>query len=263
MSTSGHIELRVEDGVAVLALNRPDVRNAIDDAMRAEFMDAIDRVGRDDAIRALVLTGNGKAFCAGGDIRSMRERMQAPAGEVAYNGWARQQRTHHAVTALHALPKPTIAAVNGASTGLGTDLAMACDFVVASAEHASFAWSYVLRGLIPDGGGMYFLPRRVGLPKAKELIFTGRSVRADEALSLGIADRVSASGTLVEDAVRWASELARGSRTAVALAKGILDQGFELSIEQVFALGSQAQAICYSSDEHRAAVEAFLAKASK
>jgi enoyl-CoA hydratase/carnithine racemase len=257
-----YVQLRTEDSVAVLTLDRPDVRNAINDDMRGELMAALERVNRDDSVRALVLTGAGKAFCAGGDIRAMQQRMQAPAGDVAYNGWARQQRTHHALTALRDLPKPTIAAVNGASTGLGTDLAMACDFVVASQPHASFAWNYVLRGLIPDGGGMYFLPRRVGLAKAKALIFTGRTVRADEAIALGVADRLSTPDALVSDAVAWARELGAGSRTSIALAKGILNQSFELQAEQVFSMGSQAQAICYTSNEHRAAVEAFLSKSA-
>ncbi|MCS6766528.1 MAG: enoyl-CoA hydratase/isomerase family protein [Candidatus Protistobacter heckmanni] len=257
-----YLQYAVEDGVALLTLNRPDVRNAINDDARAELVDALDRANRDNAVRALVLTSAGKAFCAGGDIRAMQQRMQAPAGQVAFNGWARQQRTHHAISALHTIPKPTIAAVNGASTGLGTDLAMACDFVLASEPHASFAWNYVLRGLIPDGGGMYFLPRRVGLVRAKELIFSGRTVRAPEALELGIADRLGGADTLVADALAWARELGAGSRTALALSKTILNQSFELQAEQVFGMGSQAQAICYASDEHRAAVEAFLAKSA-
>ena len=126
----------------------------------------------------------GKDFCAGGDISGMQRRMNAPAGEIAFNGWHRQQRVHHAQALLHTMPNPVIAAVNGAASGLGADTALACDFIVAS-EWASFTWSYINRGLIPDGGGMYFLPRRVGLPKAKELIFTGRQVKADEALALG------------------------------------------------------------------------------
>ena len=112
---SSSIELSVADGVATLTLNRPEVRNAMDDAMRTELMAALDQVSRDPAIKALVLTGSGKAFCAGGDIRAMQQRAQAPAGEIAFNGWSRQQRTHHAVAMLHALPKPTIAAVNGAA----------------------------------------------------------------------------------------------------------------------------------------------------
>src|SRR5690606_16445829 len=113
--SSPAISLDVTDGIGTLTLNRPHVRNAIDDAMRTELLEALDRATRDPAIRALVVTGAGSAFCAGGDIKGMKARLDAPQGEVAFNGWARQQRTHHAVTALFRLPKPTIAAVNGAA----------------------------------------------------------------------------------------------------------------------------------------------------
>jgi enoyl-CoA hydratase/carnithine racemase len=157
------------------------------------------------------------------------------------------------------MPKPVIAAVNGAASGLGADTALACDFIIAS-EWASFTWSYIHRGIIPDGGGMYFLPRRVGLPKAKELIFTGRKVDADEALALGIVDRKTSADKLVADAQAWASDVSQGSATALALSKTILNQSFELPAQQVFAQGSQAQGICYTSSEHRESVQAFLAK---
>jgi enoyl-CoA hydratase/carnithine racemase len=253
------IDLQIRDGIATLALNRPEVRNALDDATRDSLVGALDRVAIDRSIRALVLTGNGKAFCAGGDIRGMKQRAQAPAGEVAFNGWARQQRTHKAVSSLHALPVPTIAAVNGAAAGLGADLAMCCDFVVASSA-ATFAWNYVLRGLVPDGGGMYFLPRRVGLVRAKELIFSGRTVQADEAIRLGIADRLSSPDALLDDARGWAAELAQGGAEAVALSKSILDRSFELAPEDVFARGSQAQAILYTTTRHQDAIAAFLNK---
>lgn len=260
--TSNDIEVRIDAGIAIVALNRPKVRNAVNDEMRAELIAALDGLARDDTVRALVLTGNGEAFCAGGDIKAMQQRLQAPPGTVAFNGWQRQQRTHHAVTTLRAFGKPTIAAVNGAATGLGCDLALCCDFVIAS-EAASFAMTYILRGLIPDGGGMYFLPRRVGLARAKELFFTGRKVAAQEALQLGMADRISAPGDLIKDACAWADELSRGSPAALALTKSILDQSFEHGAEQTFALGSQAQAICYTTAEHRESVAAFLDKRAK
>lgn len=254
---SDAILLEADGPVAVLTLNRPAARNAIDDAMRADLMAALDHVARTDAIRALVITGAGKGFCAGGDVKSMQARLAVPPGEVALNGWRRQQRTHHAISLLHALPKPTIAAVNGAATGLGCDVALCCDFIIAS-DAARFAMTYIQRGLIPDGGGMYFLPRRVGLSRAKELIFSGRTVEPEEALRLGMIDRVTGAETLLEDARAWAVELGRGAPAALALSKSILDQTFELSVEQVFSLGSQAQAICYSSREHQDSVAAFL-----
>ncbi|KRC36078.1 enoyl-CoA hydratase/isomerase family protein [Acidovorax sp. Root219] len=259
--TTELIELNVTHGIATLTLNRPDKRNAMSDDMRTEFIAALEHVSAEKSIRALVLTGNGKGFCAGGDISGMERRMNAPTGEIAFNGWHRQQRVHHTQTLLHTMPKPTIAAVNGAASGLGADTALACDFIIAN-EWANFSWSYIHRGIIPDGGGMYFLPRRVGLPKAKELIFTGRKVDVDEALAMGIVDRKTSAQTLVVDAQAWAAELSQGSATALALGKAILDQTFEMSAQQVFAQGSQAQGICYTSTEHRDAVMAFLAKAS-
>ena len=259
--TTELIELNVTHGIATLTLNRPDKRNAMSDGMRAEFIAALEHVSAEKSIRALVLTGNGKGFCAGGDISGMERRMNAPTGEIAFNGWHRQQRVHHTQSLLHTMPKPTIAAVNGAASGLGADTALACDFIIAN-EWANFSWSYIHRGIIPDGGGMYFLPRRVGLPKAKELIFTGRRVDVDEALDMGIVDRKTSAQTLVADAQVWAADLSKGSATALALGKAILDQSFEMSAQQVFAQGSQAQGICYTSTEHREAVMAFLAKAS-
>jgi enoyl-CoA hydratase/carnithine racemase len=260
--TGSAVEVAIEQQVATVTLNRPEVRNAIDDAMRAELIATLDRLGSDDAVRAIVVTGKGKAFCAGGDIAGMQERLKAPSGEVAFNGWRRQKRTHQGIAVLHGLGKPTIAAVNGPAMGLGCDMALCCDFIMAS-EAAVFAMSFIHRGLVSDGGGLYFLPRRVGLPRAKELIFTGRSVAAKEALAIGLADRVAGSDTLLDEARTWAVELSRGSAAALALTKSILDRTFELPEEQVFALGREAQAICYTTREHQESVAAFLSKKSR
>ena len=255
-------ELTIEDKVAIVTLNRPEVRNAINDALRTEFIATLERVAADEAVRAVVLTGKGKAFCAGGDISGMKERLKAPAGEVAFNGWRRQAQTHKSVALLHGLPKPVIAAVNGAAAGLGCDMALACDFIMAS-EQAVFTMSFVKRGLVSDGGGMYFLPRRVGLARAKELIFTGRNVDAKEALAIGLADRLVPAETLVVDAAAWARELGGGSRAVVAFSKAILDRTFESAEEQVFALGREAQAVCYTTSEHQDSVSAFLNKTDR
>jgi enoyl-CoA hydratase/carnithine racemase len=256
------VELAIEDAVAVVTLNRPEVRNAINDALRAEFVSTLEKVAADQSIRAMVLTGRGKGFCAGGDISGMKERLSAPAGQVAFNGWRRQGQTHKSVALLHGLPKITIAAVNGAAAGLGCDMALACDFIVAS-EHAAFTMSFVKRGLVSDGGGMYFLPRRIGLPKAKEMIFTGRTVDAKEAVAIGLADRVTTADRLVADAAAWARELSQGSQASIAFSKAILDRTFETAEEQVFALGREAQAVCYTTSEHRDSVTAFLDKSSR
>ncbi len=259
MSESQRVQLQVENRVAVITLDRAEARNAIDDRMRAELSAIVEQVSSDDEVGAVVLTGNGSAFCAGGDISAMKARLEAPASEVAINGWRRQRRTHHLLSSVHNIDKPTIAAVNGAAAGLGCDLALCCDFVLAS-EQAAFVMSYVLRGLIPDGGGLYWLPRRVGLARAKDLIFSGRTVSAGEALAMGLADRVSSPENLLADARGWAGEMAQQPSGAIALSKSILDRTFELSAEDVFALGAQAQAISYTTSDHRKSVEAFLAR---
>jgi enoyl-CoA hydratase/carnithine racemase len=252
----------VANAVSTVTLNRPDVRNAIHDAMRAELIAVLDRIGDDDAVRALVLTGKGAAFCAGGDVAGMQRRLQEPPGDIAFNGWRRQKQTHRSITSLRQMGKPTIAAVNGAAAGLGCDIALCCDFIMAS-QSAFFVMSFIHRGLVPDGGGLYFLPRRVGLARAKELIFTGRRVKADEALRIGLADRIAADANLVTEAREWAAELAGGSPLALALSKSILDRTFELTDEQAFALAREAQAICYTSTAHRESVAAFLAKTDR
>src|SRR5437588_5557402 len=227
MDSGRRVELTIDSssGVAVVTFNRPEVRNAIDDATRAELQELLDRAVDDPEIKALVLTGKGPAFCAGGDISAMQRRLGAPPGQLGGSGWLRQRRLHATVTALHTLEKPTLAAVNGAAAGLGMDLALCCDFIVAS-EQAFFTMSYLQRGLIPDGGGLYFLPRRVGLPRAKELIFSARRVMPDEALKIGMADRVVPHRLLIASAVEWAAELGGGNSSALALSKAIIDQTF-------------------------------------
>lgn len=254
-----HILVSLTNGVATITLNRPELRNALNDEMRAELIAAFDWADASREVRAVILTGAGKGFCSGGDIGGMRARLDAPAGEVAFNGWKRQKQTHRGVGVIRNLSKPVIAAVNGAAFGLGLDMALACDFIIV-AEGAKLSMSFIRRGLVSDGGGMYFLPRRVGLSKAKELILTGRVVEPEEALSIGMVDRIAAPEALLAEAQAWAEELSQGSPAAVALTKAILDQTFESTADEIFTLGREAQAICYTSAEHRASVEAFLNK---
>lgn len=262
MSAAEFITVSHQNGIARITLNRPDVRNAINDQMRAELIAAFEAAGADKSVRGVILTGAGKGFCSGGDIGGMRARLDAPAGDVAFNGWKRQQSTHRGVAVIHGLSKPVIAALNGAAFGLGLDMALACDFIIA-AEGAKMSMSFVKRGLVSDGGGMYFLPRRVGLSKAKELILTARVLETDEALRIGMIDRVAAPDALLDEAQAWAEELTIGSPAAVALTKAIIDKTFESTDEQVFALGREAQAICYTTAEHRKSVEDFLNKSGK
>tara|TARA_R110000751_G_scaffold292626_1_gene399958 strand:+ start:3617 stop:4417 length:801 start_codon:yes stop_codon:yes gene_type:complete len=262
MNAFDYISVTHNDGIATITLNRPDVRNAINDDMRAELISAFTAADTDKSVRAIILTGAGKGFCSGGDIGGMRARLDAPGGEVAFNGWKRQKSTHKGVAAIHGVSKPVIAAVNGAAFGLGLDMALSCDFIIA-AEGAKMSMSFIKRGLVSDGGGMYFLPRRVGLSKAKELIFSARIVEPDEALSIGMIDRIAPADDLLVQAHAWAKELTIGSATAVALTKEIIDKTFERSDEEIFAMGRQAQAVCYTTAEHRKSVEDFLNKVSK
>ncbi|GIG92007.1 enoyl-CoA hydratase/isomerase family protein [Plantactinospora endophytica] len=247
----------VDGPVATVTLNRPAVRNAIDDATRAALIGALARVGEEPEVRVVILTGAGTAFCAGGDIRAMEQRLAAPPGEVAIRGWQRQHGTYALTAGLHRLDQVTIAAVNGPAAGLGMDLALACDFIVADSA-ASFVASFVLRGLIPDGGSMYHLPRRVGPQRAKELLLSGRRVDAAEALEIGLVDQLSAPGAALGHAVDYAARFTGRSRPALMLAKSIINRSFESSLDQIASLGSQAQAICYTTDAHRDSVRSFL-----
>ncbi|MDX6421147.1 MAG: hypothetical protein QOG28_5767 [Trebonia sp.] len=243
--------------VAVLTLNRPKARNALDDAMRETLRAELEALAADEDVRVIVLTGAGSAFCAGGDIKSMRQRLEQPAGQVAVRGWRRQQQTAAFITTLANIGQVTIAAVNGPAMGLGLDVALACDFIVAAPE-AQFAASFVKRGLVPDGGGLYTLPRRIGLQLTKELIYSGRTVGAEEALRIHLADRLAEPGNLLAAAHAFAAQFTENSRPAIALMKSIVSRTFETPFELIAAQGRGAQAISYTTDEHRASVEQFL-----
>jgi 2-(1,2-epoxy-1,2-dihydrophenyl)acetyl-CoA isomerase len=247
----------VADSVAVLTLNRPQARNAINEGMRETLRMELETLSTDQEVRAIILTGAGSAFCAGGDIKGMQQRLEQPSGQVAIGGWRRQQRTAALIAALVGAEQITIAAVNGPAMGLGMDLALACDFIVAAPE-ARFAASFVKRGLIPDGGGMYFLPRRIGLQITKELIYSGRTVDAEEAVRIHLADRLAEPGRLLPAAQAFAAEFVGNSRSAIALMKSIVSRTFETPFELITAQGRGAQAISYTSDEHRESIKRFL-----
>ncbi|HEX7160953.1 MAG TPA: enoyl-CoA hydratase/isomerase family protein [Trebonia sp.] len=243
--------------VAVLTLNRPKARNALDDGMRETLRQELESLSAEPDVRVIVLTGAGSAFCAGGDIKGMRQRLEQPPGQVAYRGWRRQQQTGAFIATLANLGQVTIAAVNGPAMGLGLDVALACDFIVAAPE-AQFAASFVKRGLVPDGGGLYTLPRRIGLQLTKELIYSGRTVGAEEALRIHLADRLAGPGKLLEDTRAFAAQFTENSRSAIALMKSVVNRTFETPFELIAAQGRSAQAISYTTDEHRASVEQFL-----
>lgn len=242
--------------IAVLTLDRQHARNAIDDRMRHELRLAVDHLA-DGAYRGVVLTGAGSAFCAGGDIRGMQDRIDQ-GDRVGEIGWRRQRELHETLEKLYALDKPTLAAVNGPAIGLGLDVALTCDFVWA-AESAVLASSFIARGLVPDGGGMYHLPRRVGLSTAKDLVYSGRSVTAARAESIGLVDRVIPDAELVDTAVSYLQELAVHPATAQAMAKSVLNRALESDLGEINVLAGQVQAFCYASPDHLDSVRGFLA----
>jgi enoyl-CoA hydratase/carnithine racemase len=250
--------LAIEESIATLTLNRPKVRNAIDDQMRVDLAAAVDHLSGDRSIRGLILTGAGQVFCSGGDIKGMQQRLDqgARAGEL---GWWRQKEFHETLTRLFHLGCPTLAAVNGPAFGLGLDVAMTCDFVWLASD-TQVAANFVRRGLVSDGGGFFHLPRRVGLAKAKELFYSGRAVHAKEALEIGLVDKLVAEEDLLGAAHNYLKQFAEHPGTAQAMAKGILNRTFELGFEQVNMIASEAQAYCYSSADHQESVREFFAE---
>ena len=256
-NTESAVLCEVTGPVAVLTLNRPKARNALDDITRETLRAELEALHANPDVRVIILTGAGSAFCAGGDIKGMRQRLEQPPGQVAVRGWRRQQQTAAFITTLANIGQVTIAAVNGPAMGLGLDVALACDFIIAAPE-AQFAASFAKRGLVPDGGGLYTLPRRIGLQLTKELIYSGRTVGAEEALRIHLADRLAASGDLLAETLAFAAQFTENSRSAIALMKSIVARTFETPFELISAQGRAAQAISYTTDDHRTAVEQFL-----
>jgi 2-(1,2-epoxy-1,2-dihydrophenyl)acetyl-CoA isomerase len=240
------IILEKEKGIATLYLNRPDVLNAIDNKMRLELLSALEDVELDNEIRVLTITGKGTAFCAGGDIKAMSkaERMVKP---------------HPIILKMMNLEKPIIAAVNGVAAGAGCNLAMAADIVIAS-NKASFVQSFVRIGLVPDWGGLYFLPRRVGIAKAKELMFTADRISAEEAERIGLINKVVPEKEFEDFVKEFSQKLLRGAPIPVAMIKKILNVSQSAEIDTVLSLEYQGQTICRGTEDHREGISAFKEK---
>lgn len=240
------IILEKESGVATLSLNRPDVLNAINNAMRRELLAALEDVEADDEVKVLVLTGKGKAFCSGGDVKGMGtgERMIKP---------------HPIILKMVNLEKPVISAVNGVAAGGGCNLAMAADIIIAS-EKASFIQSFVKIGLVPDWGGMFFLPRLVGIYKAKELMLTGERISATEAERIGMVNKVVPDKEFQDFVKEYSGRLAKGAPKSMAMIKKTLNVTQNADIDTVLALEYQAQTICRETADHKEGIAAFREK---
>ncbi len=246
-----------KNGIATLTLNRPERLNALGDTLREDLQDAVTHASEDSNVRVIVVTGAGKGFCAGGDVKAMNERREQGAERPLLEKVAPgRDRT---VLALRDSPKPVIAAVNGAAAGAGMNLALACDIRLASTA-AKFAQAFVKRGLHPDWGGTYFLPRVVGLAKAAELIWTGEIVDAEEALRLGIVSAVHPPEELMAAAHALAGKIAAGPPIAIRLAKRSIYHNLECDLRQALEFETFAQNICFETEDAREGIRAFVEK---
>ena len=247
----------VKDGIATLTLNRPERLNALGDTLREDLLDGVTRAAQDAEVRVIVLTGAGKGFCSGGDVKAMSERKESGSGRPVMEKVAPgRDRT---VQALRDAPKPVIAAVNGAAAGAGFNLALCCDIRLASTA-AKFSQAFVKRGLHPDWGGTYFLPRVVGTAKACELIFTGAIIDADEALELGIVSAVHAPEELMPAALALARKIADGPPIAIRLAKRGIYHNLECDLRQALEYETFAQNICFDTEDAAEGIRAFVDK---
>ncbi|MCK7467973.1 MAG: enoyl-CoA hydratase-related protein [Desulfosudis oleivorans] len=252
-------ELLVErDGnVEVITLNRPEMLNALTSGMVKGLGDLFEEAQADDSIRAVLLTGAGKAFSTGADLTgkgSARNDAHTALGmRISTFGYSRM------VSSIWALEKPVVCAVNGTAAGASCNLALSCDMVLA-ADSAKFIQVFVRRGLIPDGGGTYFLPRLVGLPKAKELMFLGEDLRAEKALELGLIYKVVPAEKLMEKAMELAQRLANGPTRAIGMIKSMLNKSFDSDIMTALEREASLQGIAASTSDFIEGVTSFLQK---
>ncbi|MEU1815402.1 enoyl-CoA hydratase-related protein [Streptomyces roseifaciens] len=258
-----------DNGVSWITLNRPEVMNAIAPEQRELLISQLSEASADPAVRAVVITATGAAFCAGADLRATASSAMDPAvpgvsaasvssgrlpGDVARTIRRGAQRL---VAAVLDCEKPVIAAVNGTAAGLGAHLALACDLVLA-AESATFVEVFVRRGLVPDGGGAYLLPRLVGPQRAKELMFFGDALTAAEAERMGLVNRVVAGAGLTATARSWAERLATGPTRALALTKQLVNASLDSDRAAAFAAEAAAQEINMTTEDAREGVKSFL-----
>lgn len=245
-----------EDTVLKVELNRPERLNALTPTMLEAIGRELFNASQDDSVRAVLITGRGRAFCSGADLFGAggRDDAATPVGmRLSVQLYASMIRS------IVELEKPVIAAVNGDAAGAGCNLALACDIIVASQE-ARFMEIFVRRGLVVDAGGTFFLPRIVGLIRAKEIMFTGRPVGAEEALELGMVTEVVSHGEVMEKAMEWAKKLASGPTRSLGMIKRLINSSFENDLTTALELEASYQGIAVSTADVAEGVTAFLQK---
>lgn len=250
-----HILYDTDQGVARITLNRPDVLNSINRAMAAEVRQALSSAGADPAVRAVLLTGSGRAFCAGQDLAEAvpKEGPAPDLGDIVARGYNPIVRT------IRQLDKPVVCAVNGVAAGAGANLAFACDFVIAASD-ASFIQSFSKIGLVPDTGGTFVLPRLIGIARATALMMLADKVTAQDAVASGMIWRVTEAGKLLDEAVSLARELANRPTRGLGLIKRALNASATNGLDEQLALEAQLQAEAGSTADYREGVKAFLEK---
>ena len=246
----------IESGIATLTFNRPERLNALSTPIMQGLLDGLPRLAGDPAVQVVVLTGAGRAFCAGGDVKSMAQGgEQRTAAEAAAHLRSRMEVSR----ILHELPKPTIAMINGPAAGAGLALALACDLRIAGTS-ARLVTAFVKVGFSGDFGGSYFLTRLVGTARARELYFTGRPVEANEALSLGLVNRVVPDEELAAVTMELARSLAHGPSIALSLMKRNLNFAESGSLAELLDMEAAHQVQTGRTEDHREAAKAFVEK---
>jgi 2-(1,2-epoxy-1,2-dihydrophenyl)acetyl-CoA isomerase len=245
----------VDGSIATLTLNRPDKLNAFTQAMIDRWVWALGEAQRDPAVNVVVVTGTGRAFCAGGDVGRMGEGQPTPLEHKA-RLW---ENIHRVPKTLEAVDKPVIAMVNGLAVGAGMGMALMCDLRVAS-DAARFSTGYVNVGLVPGDGDAFFLPRLVGSARALELLWTGDFVEAAEAERLGIVNRVVPAARLAEETRALARRIAAGPQVAIRLTKRLVYQSLRLDLRTHLDLVSSHMAVVRDTEDHQEGVRAFKEK---
>lgn len=247
--------LRKEHGVAWITMNRPEALNAWDPEMIESLVDRLSEVATDQTVRVVIITGTGKAFSAGGDIKVQKQNLNQPFAARLARATMAQNITRNIVN----MEKPVIAAVNGVAIGSACDMVWASDIRISS-ENASFCEAFIKRGLIPDLGSMYFLPRLVGVAKAKEIVFNGDMIDAKEALRMGLVNTVVAAEDLESEVLNVATRLAKGPTLAIGQAKKVINKSLATDLETHLDYALQGLAVCYYSEDHAEATIAFEEK---
>ena len=246
----------VTDKIATITLNRPEARNALAPQMRVELAEAMahikEKAGED--IKAVILTGAGGAFCAGGDVKSMGSRLNS-----ASKARAALRDDHQNMFDLLSLELPVIRLIDGAAAGAGANIALAADFVLAT-PRGFLIQAFVRIGLVPDWGGMYILPKLIGLQKAKELVFSGRRVYAEEAKEMGLIYDIVGADTAMKDARAFASRFIDAPTQAIGLAKNIMNQSYSHDYKTILEMEAMAQSIARGADFHKEAIKRFAEK---